>query len=81
VAARRCASGGCPTLASGVPILEKALPKGFGHRLGPGGDRELAEDRRDMLSDRLRRTMERGGDLAIAEAFGEQPENLHLTGL
>src|SRR5690606_32462422 len=47
--------------------------------LGPVAHFQFAENRRDMMSDRLGRNVEAFGDLPVGESLAEQAEHLGLT--
>src|SRR4029453_14640330 len=74
--ARRGGQGRPP--ACGAP-LEKTEFARAGHRLCPGGDAELAEDRTCVRLDGVEGDVELGGDLALGEPAREGAEDGDLA--
>src|SRR3972149_3288432 len=59
---------------------EESAAGRFGHRLRAASDPELREDRRDVVVDRPERQVKLLGHLGVAQPFGDELENLHLSG-
>src|SRR6266481_5536335 len=57
----------------------QALLNRLEHRFAPGVDLELAVDALDMPGHGLARQAEMAGDLGVAEAFGDAPEDVDLA--
>src|SRR5437764_14084013 len=64
--------------SAGLPRLRRAGTE-LGGRLRPRADAELAQDRRDVVIDRALGEEQALGDLRVAQAFGEQGDDLQLA--
>src|ERR1051326_7515105 len=71
---------GSSILPLAIPLQQDdARPRPGGDRFGPGGHAELLEERGDMGLHGVARDPEPGGDHLVAEAVGEEGENLGLA--
>src|SRR5690554_3585122 len=62
-----------------VAQLDPAVAEGVDDRLGAVVDRQLAQDRRDVVLHGLVTDIEQAGDLLVAVAPGNAVKDLHLT--
>ena len=73
---RHGSARGPPGASEGLPIFRRARGGPPPRRPGRGSDVELAQDRRDVMGDRLLREEQPRGDLRVAQALGDEREDL-----